>query len=287
MPAVSTEDALSAAYAHCEALVREQDRDRWLASLFAPAQARPHLHALYAFSLEIARVRSVVSDPLPGEVRYQWWRDAIEGEARGDVRSHPIAAALIATVARFRLPRVALTDLIAAREFDLYDDPMPTLHDLEGYCGETSSSLMRLASLVLSRGQENGAAAAAGHAGVAYAIAGLLRSLPWHRARGQVYVPLDVLAAHGAGRDDMLAGRAGPPVLAALADMRDHARRHLAAARDAMHGVAGEVQAAFLPLSLVELYLRAMERRGYDPFRTVIDVPQWRRQWALWRAARR
>ena len=45
-----------AAYAHCEALVRASDKDRFVASLFAPTGTRPHLFALYAFNLEIARV---------------------------------------------------------------------------------------------------------------------------------------------------------------------------------------------------------------------------------------
>src|SRR5947209_4925488 len=120
------------AFAHCEAQVREGDPDRYFATLFAPADKRPFLLALYAFSREVARVRETVSEALPGEIRLQWWRDTLQGEARGDVRANPIAAALEETVVRFRLPRQALVDLIDARTFDLYDDPMPTLADLEG-----------------------------------------------------------------------------------------------------------------------------------------------------------
>ncbi|MBV9222035.1 MAG: squalene/phytoene synthase family protein [Methylobacteriaceae bacterium] len=283
---VST-DALAWAYAECESLIRRGDRDRWLASLFAPAEARPHLQALYAFNHEIARVREIVSDPLPGEVRFQWWRDALEGEARGDVRAHPVAAAIIATIARFRLPRVAFTNLIEARTFDLYDDPMPTERDLEGYCGETSSMLIQLGSLILADGRDCGTADAAGHGGVAYAIAGLLRALPWHASRGQVYMPLDLLARHGASRDDILARRGTPAVRAALAEMRAVACRHLSAARGCMVNMPPIIIAAFLPLCLVEPYLQAMENRRYDPFGTVVEIAQWRRQWLLWRGARR
>ena len=54
---------------YCEQVVRELDRDRWLACLFAPASHRPHLLALYAFHCEITRIRDLVSEPLPGEVR--------------------------------------------------------------------------------------------------------------------------------------------------------------------------------------------------------------------------
>ena len=79
---------LASAYAHCESLLRAEDDDRWRAILFAPAESRPHLHALYAFSLEIARVRANAGDPMPGEIRYQWWRDALEGAAQGRKRAH-------------------------------------------------------------------------------------------------------------------------------------------------------------------------------------------------------
>ena len=151
-------------FAHCEALVREADPDRYWASLFAPADKRPYLHALYAFNFEIARVRESVREALVGEIRLQWWRDALQGEARGDVRSNPIAAALDDTIVQFRLPRQSLVDLIDARIFDLYDDPMPNLNDLEGYCGETSSSLIQISSVILANGSNPGTADAAGHA---------------------------------------------------------------------------------------------------------------------------
>ena len=92
------------AYAHCEALVRTSDKDRFLASLFAPADARPYLHALYAFANEIARVRAAVREPLPGEIRLQWWRDMLAGEAWGEASANPVAAALLDTVAQCDLP---------------------------------------------------------------------------------------------------------------------------------------------------------------------------------------
>jgi phytoene synthase len=273
--------------AHCEALVRAGDPDRYFATLFAPADKRPHLFALYAFSLEVARVRDAVSEALTGEIRLQWWRDTLQGEARGDVRANPVAAALDAAIVTFRLPRQALVDVIDARVFDLYDDPMPTLTDLEGYCGETSSALIRLASIILADGVDPGAADAAGHAGVAYAITGLLRAFPWHVRQGRVYVPASMLEAQGVPREDVLAGRGGEGLARALSEMRGVARRHLDAARADMAAVPPRIAPAFLPLALVPLYLGAMQRPDYDPLTTVVDVPQWRKLWTLWRAARR
>lgn len=286
VPQNTADPKLQSAFAYCEALVRAGDPDRFFATLFAPADGRPYLFGLYAFSLEIARVRESVSEALPGEIRLQWWRDTLQGEARGEVKANPVAQALDAAIVRFRLPRQALVDLIDARTFDLFDDPMPTLTDLEGYCGETSSSLIRLASLVLADGQDPGTADAAGHAGVAYAITGLLRAFPWHIRQGRLYVPQAVLDRHGVSHADLMAGRGGRGLDTALSEMRGVARRHLDAARTLRTSVPPEARPAFLPVALVDGYLRQMERRGYDPFRTVVDLPQWRKQWRLWRAAR-
>jgi 15-cis-phytoene synthase len=283
---IPSSDALAQAYAHCEALTRDHDRDRWLAGLFAPAGARPHLYALTAFSYEVGRLREITRTPLAGEMRLQWWREALIGEGRGEVAGHPVAAALIDTIGRFHLPMSAFDDLLAARAFDLYDDPMPSLNDLEGYCGETCSVLFRLGALILGQGRDPGGADAAGHAGVAYAMTGLLRALPLTSARGQVYLPADLLARHGLSRDDIVARRDTPALHAALAELRGHARRHLGQARALLRQSPTEIAPAFLPLAYLPLYLARMERTHYAPFATIIEAPQWRRQWALWRAAR-
>lgn len=283
----TAETGLAFAQSHCEGFVRAGDPDRYYATLFAPAAARPHLFALYAFSLTIARVREAVSNPMAGEIRLQWWRDALQGEARGDVRANPVAAALEETIRVNRLGRQPFVDLIDARVFDLYEDPMPRVNDLEGYCGETASALFRLASLVIGNGTEPGGAGAAGHAGVAYGITGLLRALPWHARAGQVYLPADILGRYGVTREDIVTGRGGPGLRRACADLRALARQHLKAFEAARPTIAPSAGAAFLPTALVEPYLAAMERASYDPLNTPVELPRWRRLWRLWWAARR
>ncbi|MEH3062857.1 MAG: phytoene/squalene synthase family protein [Methylobacterium radiotolerans] len=283
----TAETGLAFAQSHCEGLVRAGDPDRYYATLFAPAAARPHLFALYAFSLTIARVREAVSNPMAGEIRLQWWRDALQGEARGDVRANPVAAALEEAIRANRLGRQPFVDLIDARVFDLYEDPMPRVNDLEGYCGETASALFRLASLVIGNGTEPGGAGAAGHAGVAYGITGLLRALPWHARAGQVYLPVDILGRYGVTREDIVTGRGGPGLRRACADLRALARQHLKAFEAARPTIAPSAGAAFLPTALVEPYLAAMERASYDPLNTPVELPRWRRLWRLWWAARR
>jgi phytoene synthase len=281
-------DSASPSYAYCETLLRRDDPDRWLASLFVPAPARPHVHALYAFSLEIARVREIVSEPLLGEIRFQWWRDVLEAPADIEsVQANPVAAALLDTIARFGLPNEPLMGLIEARLFDLYDEPMESIAALEAYAKATSSSLLRLATLVIDPVHAVSGLGAADHAGIAYALTGLLRALPWHHAHGQAYVPLESLRAHGGSHEDLAEGAATPAVRAALADLRALVRSHIETFDARLPSVPDLSRPAYLAASLCEAYLRQMEKRSYDPFTTLVALPQWRRQWILWRAARR
>src|SRR5205085_9296073 len=233
---------------------------------------------------EISRVPERVSESFAGEVRLQWWRDVLDGTRAGEANANPVASALLAAIAWHDLPAAALGDLIDAREFDLYDDPMPTLGALESYARRTTSTLFTLAARILGAAP---ASVIADPVGTAYGITGLLRSLAFHASRGRLYIPAEILERHGAHIADVLAGRSSPQLRAALAELRAVARRHLdvVAARRAL--VSTQTLPAYLPVSLVRGYLDRMERADYDPFATVIEVPQWRRQWVLWRAARR
>jgi phytoene synthase len=271
---------------HCEALVRAADKDRFLATLFAPARYRRALFALYAFNIEVARVRELAREPMPGEIRLQWWRDVFSAAGGGEFKAHPVAAALTDTIVRYRLSLSAFSDLIEARAFDLYDDPMASLDELEAYAAKTSSALLVLAARILDEGKGPGVGTLAGHAGIGYAIAGLLAAFAQHAARRQLYVPLDVLQRHGARAEDVFAGKATAELRAALAEMRMHARRRLGEAKMLMASTPQAAAPALLPAALARAMLDRMERRGYDPFKPV-EIPQWRRQWALWRAARR
>ncbi|MBN9064540.1 MAG: phytoene/squalene synthase family protein [Rhizobiales bacterium 65-9] len=284
MSAEPSDGALAAAYAHCADLVRDHDEDRWRAVLFAPAPARPHLHALYAFSHEIAAIPARASEPMAGEIRRQWWRDALEGAARGDVPGHPVAAALLDTRDRFRLPNAALIGLIDARAFDLYHDPMPSLAQLEGYCGETMSALLRLASIVLADGDEPGSADVAGYAGVAYAMAGLMRALPWRAREGRVFLPQDILDRHGVSRDDIVAGRGGPGVARALGELRGVARAHWMKAAAQWPALSRAARIGCLPAALTPLYLTRLAS-VVDPLSEIVEISPLRKMWTLWRAS--
>ncbi|WCK66482.1 phytoene/squalene synthase family protein [Agrobacterium tumefaciens] len=267
----------------CLATLRDTDRDRYLACLLSPADKRAALAALYAFNAEIARIRDSVREALPGEVRMQWWRDLLDGNAHGDSQSHPVAAALSLAIEQHRLPRPVLANMIEARIFDLYDDLFVDRNALEGYAGETASALIQLASLVLSPEDTPASAEAAGHAGVAQAMAGILMLMPLHRRRGQVYIPADMLAAAGLGRETFLEGDDKQRIGIAIEIFATHALDHIEKARRAK--MSRNVFAAYLPVALSGPVIAAARKAGAGVFEGEVQLSQLRRQWLLAKAS--
>ena len=214
------------AAAFCADLVRSHDFTRYAATLFVPPDQRRALLALYAFNTEIARVRDQVSQPLPGEVRLQWWTDMLAGEGHGGVEGNPVAAELLLAIRQWNLPTEPLSRLIDEHQFDLYNDPMPTLAALEGYVTETSSALFALAARIA--GSRSGEVEhLARHAGLAQGFSQVIASLPRDASRRQLFVPLQLLQKHGSGMEEVFAGKQTPNLRAALDQLISEARQHL------------------------------------------------------------
>jgi phytoene synthase len=267
---------------HCERLVRLSDKDRFLATLFAPAAARGALFALYAFDIEIDAVRERAREPMPGEIRLQWWREVLSGERASEGAAHPVAAALLETIARYGLPAQRLNDLLEAHAFDLYDDPMPSLEALQGYVRQTSGTIFDLAARICGGPAEEGAELA----GLAYGITSLLRSFARHASRRQLFVPVALLKGETSAQT-IFAGESSAPLEGALRILRSRALEHYEAFERTLPHLPTAAFPALLPVALVPGYLAVMERADYAPFQSAVEVPQWRRQWTLWRAARR
>lgn len=271
----------------CLAALRAGDRDRYLCALLTPDDKRGAISALYAFNLEIARVRENITEPMMGEVRLQWWRDLLDGETHGSAEANPIAASLMAAIADHNLPKAPLLNMIAARQFDLYDDPMPDRTAFEGYAGETASTLLQLCVNVIDPDAARHSAGAAGHAGVAQLVAGTLLLLPIHRSRGQLYIPGDLLRAAGLDRDTFLSGADTDAVSQAVSAFISLGREHLAQARLQFSGLPKGCISAFLPVATAEQVYNRAEKAGATVLSTPLEISQWRRQWRYWRGAAR
>jgi phytoene synthase len=185
------------------------------------------------------------------------------------------------------LPITPFISLIQSRQFDLYDDPMPTLGDPQVYLGETSSAILQLGAMILTGSEATRLAEAAGLAGVAYGLTGLLRTLPVHRARGQCFVPKDLLAKHGLTPAQWLSAREGQKAAMVVTELCDQAAERLRQAREAASPGPGASLPAFLPASLTDLYLDRVRKLGGRALTVEAEVPQWRRQLTLYLKAKK
>ena len=270
--------------AFCADLVRTHDFARYASTLFVPAIQRRALLSVYAFNVEISRVREQVSQPLPGEIRMQWWTDMLEGAGHGEVEGNPVAAELLQVIRNFRLPVAPLSRLIEEHQFDLYNDPMPSMAALEGYVTDTSSALLSLGARIAAPPSE-AIDHLARHAGLAQGMAQVIAALPHDASRRQLFVPLQLLQRHGSGLEDVFSGRQTPGVRAAIDQLVGEARSHLKTAFELLFAVPPQVRPVFLPLALVRRDLQRMSRADVDPF--VPQVPsRLRTLWTLWRASR-
>lgn len=268
------------ALAACEAMVREHDPDRYLSALFAPAERRPLLFALYAFNHEIARIAESVREPMMGEIRLQWWREAVEGACAGNPREHDVAIALAHLFKESDVPAELFEALIDARALDGEGETFADVAALEAYADASSGGVMRIAARILGTGEVHDPLARA--AGIAYGLTGLLRALPFHAMRRKLYLPLDMVAREDLSSDALFAGRERDKVKVAMAGVAERARFHFEAARTLAK--PGAAFAGVLPAATVPAYLKQMAKPDFDPFVTRAELPLYRRQWSMLRA---
>ncbi|HSV28726.1 MAG TPA: phytoene/squalene synthase family protein [Candidatus Omnitrophota bacterium] len=252
--------------------VRRLDRERFVTTLFAPEDARESLLALYAFNAEVARVRESVRESMAGMIRLQWWREALAGERPAETVRHPVAAPLIAACRAHKVSGEAFERLLDARERDLSPQVPADLEELEGYAADTSATITQLALELLDARDE--ASLAAGKAvGTAFALVGLLRSVPYQIATGRLMLPADALRQAGVDAEAVMVGTADPGAVATAAKpVGERARALLAEAR--RHKTEKRALAALLPAVLTSGHLRDLERGGWNVFDPRLKKPR-------------
>jgi len=268
------------AFAVCEGTVRRHDPDRYFAGIFAPAEKRPLLFALYAFNHELARVGEAARDPFAAEIRLQWWQDALSAVREGRPPSHPVAVGLAEIVSRDHAQAAELEALVDARAIESSPVPFPTLAAMECHARVTSARLMRMAACILTGMREP--AAVIDGAGIAYGLTGMLRSFRFRVRQGKIFIPVDLLAGEGLTPADVSPGRNSGKLKRVFDQIATRAMEHFWRARQ--NTVPPAALSAVLPASLVPAYLSRL-RKTFDPFGNGTDVLRLRGQLIMLRAA--
>jgi phytoene synthase len=257
---------LSAHDEYCLAQVRQGDRDRYLALLFAPGSARDALAAIAAFNLELARAASEITESMLGLVRLQWWREAVE-EIRGGgaVRRHQVAEALAAATRGRGLSTERMLAMIASREEELESEGPPNQAVFDVRADATAANLIRLSLQALDLDpEETGMSAASASVGRAYATVGCARSVLLDARRRRIRLPAETLAETGVDLGALLELRPQPALRDCLRLLAERAERDLQVVRQA--AIPRRAQPLRLTAKLAALHLERMRRASYDPF---------------------
>ncbi|WP_208432816.1 phytoene/squalene synthase family protein [Bartonella taylorii] len=271
---------------YCLGILRATDRDRYISVLFAPKKKRRALAALYAFNVEVSRIRESIHNPLIGEIRLRWWYDSIANGEMQKNKNNPILSDLFTAMTLFNLPKTAFLRYCDAQILDLYHNPIATLHDLEFYCNETASIILQLSCQILDPDAAQDFTNVYEYAGIAQGLSGILRLLSCMQSRYQYYLPDDMLKAVGVDREDLEANRVSDKqkcyiVEAMVALSRDRYIKFY----EYSSGLPKMLKPAFLPLAIIPASLQKAVQLGAAVFQESATLPLIHRCWVITRAA--
>ena len=264
--------------------VQLHDRDRYVACLFSKRDIRDRLLALYAMNSQLQRIAEHVTEPQLGEIRLQWWRDSLSQVSEGQKTGHPVVDQIGECFEWSAEFQRYTTEMIDARSFDVSGIQMPDHRALRTYLLKTEGSLLRLAAMSLDNSQEVKPAIIEAAAEL-YGYTKLMVNLPFHSARGLVFLPQDLCAQFNLAPDQLQMGRMSDELLALLEFLRKECEKLLRFVGDELDTADTSVIDMYLPLALVPSYLEALERKGADMFQHPVGINPLKRLWRIWRMA--
>ncbi len=275
-----SKDAATASVDALAEVARGYEPERYLAATLAPLQKRPALLAIAAYAADLRRIAATASQPMLGEIRLQWWRDALDTIAKGNRIGSPLADALGEAIRTFALPVPMLVAMSEARAWDLYDDPMPDAAALAGYLAKTEALPFELALRLLDV-PAGDAGALAMTAGRAYGLTRLAATLSEKLAAGGSPLPVTVLAKFDLTPETSMGAVNASARVALQAHLCSEIERDLQALRPQFTALTRRQRTALLPLAAVPPYLRGIARQRGERLRDNVELAPFTRVWRI------
>ncbi|MFJ8586714.1 phytoene/squalene synthase family protein [Streptomyces sp. NPDC093595] len=220
-----TDPALRLAYTRSRRLNARYGRTYFLATRLLPPARRPAVHALYGFARRADDIVDDLGDAATTGERAAALRDLetrLDAALAGAPVREPVVRALAHTAAEFAIPPVLFTDFLASMRADLEVTEYATYDELRAYMHGSAAviglQMLPVLGTVVPREE---AAPHAAALGVAFQLTNFVRDVGEDLDRGRVYLPADLLAAHGAHRELLLwsrrTGRRDRRIVSALA----------------------------------------------------------------------
>ncbi|MHA1600597.1 MAG: presqualene diphosphate synthase HpnD [Alphaproteobacteria bacterium] len=274
-------DAEARAYVH--AIVARSGTSFLWGMRVLPAPRREAMYAIYAF----CRVVDDIADE-PDRIenklaRLDHWRAEIDRLYDG----HPteiISHALQGPISDYALPREEFLAIIDGMEMDARDIiRAPSPEDYTLYCRRVAGAVGRLS--VRAFGDTSPAAEElAVVLGEALQTTNILRDVVEDAARGRLYLPSDVLDAHGIGARTAEAVLDHPALPLVCADMAARAKERFRQARTLLARCERRrMRPAALMLAIYERILMRLEARGWNRLDEPVRLPRMEKLWVVFR----
>lgn len=227
-----TDPALRDAYTRCRDLNARHGRTYFLATRLLPVGRRPAVHALYGFARWADDIVDSLDTGVPPERRaadLAALQARLESGLRDGGSTEPVVLALADTARRYGIDHRHFIDFMDSMRSDLEVTEYPTYGDLRGYMHGSAAVIgLQMLPVLGTVVPREVAAPHAAALGVAFQLTNFLRDVGEDLDRGRVYVPGDLLAAHGVDRELLLwsreSGRHDPRITSALRAFEDLAR---------------------------------------------------------------
>jgi len=243
-----------------------------------PPLEREAIRAVHAFSREIDDSVDEEPDRERARAELRRWRGEVAACYDGEPQE-PAARALRPHLARFRIPRAYLEELLTGVEMDLTRLRYGTFEELRGYCYRVASVVGFICLRIFGDFEERGRAYAE-HLGLALQLTNILRDLGSDHARGRIYIPLEDLERFGYSEEALARKERNEAFRNLMRFECARARQFFAAAeREAASLDRKRMLAAEIMRAIYRSLLDRIERSGYDVFRREVRVPYLERAW--------
>lgn len=243
-------------------LLASQDHPRYVLSLLCPRKRRADLQALFGFNLELAQIRDRVSEPLIGQMRLRFWLDALDNIMRGNPPQQPAGIALAALVAKYNLPRDPLARLIESRGAEIGGEPPGSLDGAVKEAMQRSGYLHELAARIVVTDPSHDTLGVARHAGTAWGLVGMIRSVPFDFSEGLCRLPVTLCRQQGLDMERPLDPDMKAPLRSVLRALADRATEQLQTAQG-LRWQRGAAPAVLIGYAAAN-QLRALARSDFD-----------------------
>ncbi len=282
--AVSSGPAATKDIDYVELVVRQSGTSFYWAMRLLPPEKRRAMFAIYAFCREVDDIADDPGEEAGKRKRLAEWREEIERLYDG-APTRRVSRALVHPLQRFNLRKDDFEAIVAGMEMDAGDRVrMADTAELTLYCDRVACAVGRLSNRVFGIEEPIGGHLATA-LGQALQLTNILRDLEEDARRDRLYLPEDVLRAHGIeSTGDALAVLKHPASAEVFAHVAKTARERFSEAETVLAACdRRQIRPATIMMEVYRRTFKKLTSRGWRRWAEPVSVPTIEKLWVAFR----